>query len=219
MVKGELRMSFQEEKVWEQRQAARRMAARFGRNALICLMAFGYMVVSKWLDIYDWRFGILAVLVMALAGAPMLTIAFSWHKLRLAPKCPACGGLFSVEEVALRGTSADGMDNLPAIADRVSTCESCGRQHHRVFATTAEASSMIPLYPTGIGIYSRRAAFMRLHPSKTDQEIDQMLAELDALPKQQAMTRLEWEHLLRQLQQEAELKNREQGMELPQDRR
>jgi hypothetical protein len=207
-------MAFRDQQEWENRAEARRLAARIGGYAALATVAVTYSTLGKTIGIYDWRGGLLSVLAILISFARSAQLGIRWYKLRLAPTCPVCGGVFSVEEKTLRKSTMDGDDNLPTIVDRVSTCESCGRQHHRVYAATGESGLPLPMSITqSLGIMFDRKSLMQRHfPGKTDAEIDQMLAELDALPRKPAMTRAEWEQLFRRLQQEAEAKNREQRM-------
>lgn len=205
-------MAFQEEKRQSQRQEARGAVRKFMICLLIACLAGGYLVIGQAVGIYHWWGGVISLLVLVLAVSEAIPIAARWHKLRLAPKCPVCGGLFSVQEETLRPASADGVDTLSAIVDRVSTCESCGRQHHHVFAATGEPGPIVPpALPDAAGVllYDGRIRHLRLHANKTDAEIEQLVSELDSRTQMPSMTRPEWEQLLRRSQQEANRKNRE----------
>lgn len=213
-------MSFQEEQLHSQRREAQRAVRKFFICLLVVCLAGGYLVVGQALGFYHWWGGVISLLVLVLAVSEAIPIAARWHKLRLAPKCPVCGGLFSVQEETLRPASADGVDTLAAIVDRVSTCESCGRQHHHVFAATGEPGPIVPpALPDAAGVllYDGRIRHLRLHARKSDAEIEQLVSELDSRSHKPSMTRPEWEKLLARSQQEARRKNQEQGMELPRE--
>lgn len=213
-------MAFREEKSREQQQEARHTVRRLVRWLLIACLPAGYLTIGRALGFYDWRGGIISVFAIVIVATQAIPVIARWQKLRLGPKCPVCGGLFSVSEKTLRGSTVNGTDTLAAVVDRVSTCESCGREHHHVHAATGESGPMVPITlrdSSAMLWHNRRSKYMRMYPGKTDAEIDKLLAELDAMPQVRSMTRPEWEKLLEQLQQEARAKNREQGMELPRE--
>lgn len=213
---------FKEQQDWQHRMEARQLVNRLGVWLALLAVAGLYLAAGRALGIYDWRLGIAATATIILAAAASLQIIARWHKLRLAPTCPVCGGLFEATEQTLRASSLDGVDNLPAIIDRVSTCQSCGRKHHHVFAASGESGSLLPitLQDSFGSMYTRKAVLWRQHPGKSEQEIDQMVAELEAHQQSKVgITRAEWQQLLKSLQQQAEMQNREQGMELPSRRR
>jgi hypothetical protein len=204
----------------ELRQAeARELRRKFIRWLAGLIVANLYMTVGKTVGIYDWRAGAVALLVTVFAVSNLIMIGSRWYKLRVAPTCPVCGGLFSVKEKVLRESSLDGMDNLPGIIDRISTCTACGREHHHVYAAKAEVGTAIATdmrSASGLLWTSRKSELYRRYPGKSEEEIDRMIAEMEAYQQSKhSITREEWVKLLEELQQQAELQNREQGMEFP----
>lgn len=214
---------FMEQQEWEHRADAKQLVTKFGRWLALALVAGLYKTVGAALGIYDWRIGLVALLILVTAIINLILIATSWYRLRLAPACPVCGGLFSIKENSLRGSTVDGVDNLPSIIDRVSTCSACGREHHQVYAATGEVGAVLPITlqdSFSNVMFTQKSMLRQRYPGKSEAEIDQLIAQMESheQSKPPAMTREEWERLLAKLQQEATMKNREQGMEFPDKR-
>lgn len=206
---------FRQDRIWEHNQQAKAVLSKMTTDLLVIGAALFYRLVSPLLNLYDWRLGIASLVVVALAAGALITHYREFHKLKIARKCPVCGGLLDVSEQSLRGQTISGSDGFAPIVDRISTCIDCGRQHHDVYADWNQTGSFVP---TSLNssfsdvIETPRSIFQKRYPGKTNEEIDQLVAAWEAREKPRQTTREEWEAILKQFQDEAAARNLESGM-------
>lgn len=199
---------------------------------LIAAGAF-YLVFGGRLNIYDWRLGIV-MLVVILGSFAVFAVNYQAHtRLSSAARCPVCGGLLDVSEISLRGKTTVGQETqppitnlgretLPPILDRIHKCTLCQREHHHVYAKWDEAGTTAPIH-MGISfdqsIHSRTSMMQLRRPNMTDEEIKALYEKWDSFPRNPPVTQEEWETTLAELQQEAEARNIEAGMVFPEDKK
>ncbi len=191
-------------------------------SALVIILGVLYLALGSRFGIYDWRLGILSLLVILLSVSVFLTNYRDFKVLFLAQKCPACNGILKVFEIELKGKTTFGSLVMPPILDRVSKCTLCLKEHHDVYAKRDEAGTKAPI---GLGdsfslsIHTRASLQQLLRPNMTDAEIKQLHAQWDSYPKQPETTVEEWEAILADLKQEARAKNIEAGMVFDSDKK
>jgi len=183
----------------DQRYGSEKRLAPLRLLAWAALALAGIAYLFRLFPSYDWRLGLLSAVAFALGGANVVSTVRRWRTVLSAPHCPVCGGLLIQSDRVVMESIWLPEGSTPPIIDRTAKCEACAREHHTVFADKQQ-----------LGAFSsnRGLTQVRLYV-----ESDRGLwPEYEKQWATQRPTRAMWEAKLRELQLDAENKNRTQGM-------